>query len=224
MNQHTTPIDNTHNELLCSITVRPVSQNDQANWDILMRQHHYLVFHSLVGESIRYVAESQGQWLALIGWAAAALKCTVRDKWIGWPPFLKSQRLKLIANNSRFLILPQIHVPNLASRILSLNLKRLSQDWTKVYGHPIWLVETFVDPRFFKGVCYKAAGWIFLGHSTGFARSSQGYLLHNKPKMVFVRSLNAQVQKQLNNLNLTIQLRKETKPMKLSLTPIFTHT
>ncbi|MCZ7623559.1 MAG: DUF4338 domain-containing protein, partial [Candidatus Kuenenia sp.] len=83
MNQHTTPIDNTHNELLCSITVRPVSQNDQANWDILMRQHHYLVFHSLVGESIRYVAESQGQWLALIGWAAAALKCTVRDKWIG---------------------------------------------------------------------------------------------------------------------------------------------
>ncbi|WP_099326148.1 hypothetical protein [Candidatus Kuenenia stuttgartiensis] len=64
---------------------------------------------------------------------------------------------------------------------------------------------------------YKAAGWIFLGHSTGFARSSQGYLLHNKPKMVFVRSLNAQVQKQLNNLNLTIQLRKETKPMKLSL-------
>lgn len=217
MNQHTTPIDNTHNELLHSITVRPVSQNDQANWDTLMRQHHYLGFRSLVGESIRYVAESQGQWLALIGWAAAALKCTVRDKWIGWPPFLKSQRLKLIANNSRFLILPQIHVPNLASRILSLNLKRLSQDWTKVYGHPIWFVETFVDPRFFKGVCYKAAGWIFLGHSTGFARSSQGYLLHNKPKMVFVRSLKAQVQKQLNNLNLTIQLRKETKPMKLSL-------
>src|SRR3972149_482081 len=165
MNQNTTPIDNTHNKLLRSITVRPVSQNEQANWDTLMRRHHYLGFRSLVGESIRYVAESQGQWLALLGWAAAALKCTVRDKWIGWPPFLKSQGLKLIANNSRFLILPQIHVPNLASRILSLNLRRLSQDWTTVYVHPIWLVETFVDPRFFKGACYKAAGWIFLGHS-----------------------------------------------------------
>ena len=75
--------------------------------------------------------------LPWIGWAAAALQCTVRDKWIGWPPVIKSQRLRLLANNSRFLILPHVHIPNLASRILALNLKRLSQDWQKVYGHPI---------------------------------------------------------------------------------------
>ncbi len=129
---------------------------------------------------------------------------------------IKSQRLRLLANNSRFLILPHVHIPNLASRILALNLKRLSQDWQKVYGHPIWLVETFVDPRYFKGSCYKAAGWNFLGYSKGFAKSSRGYVWHNQPKMVFVRALHPQVHEHINTPYLSVQFKKEIKPMKLS--------
>lgn len=217
MTSETKPFDNTHNNLLRSVTVRPITKSEQSQWDSLMRQHHYLGFRAFVGESIRYVAESHGHWLALTGWAAAALQCTARDTWIGWPPAIKSQRLRLLANNSRFLILPKATIPNLASRILALNLKRLSQDWRDVYGHPIWLAETFVDPRYFKGSCYKAAGWIFLGYSKGFAKSSRGYVQHNQPKMVFVRSLRVHVQSQLCAPLLSIQLRKETKPMKLSL-------
>ena len=88
-----------------------------------------MVVHGMIGESLRYVAEYRDQWLALLGWSSAALKCKARDLWIGWTPALKLQRLPLVANNSRFLILPQVHVSDLASRALALNLKRLSQDW-----------------------------------------------------------------------------------------------
>ncbi|MDG6025944.1 MAG: DUF4338 domain-containing protein [Candidatus Brocadia sp.] len=93
-----------------------------------MRQHHYLGLHSLIGESIRYIAVYQKQWLALLGWPAAALKCKVRDQWIGWPSFFQYQRLSFIANNSRFLILPHVRIPNLASYVLAQNLKQLSWD------------------------------------------------------------------------------------------------
>ncbi len=112
----------------------------------------------MVGESIRYIASFQRSLLALSGWSAAAINSRVREQWIGWSPVLKRQRLEFVANNARFLILGKERIPNLASRILSLNLKRLSQDWQRVYGHPIWIVETFVDPRYFLGTCYKAAG------------------------------------------------------------------
>jgi len=94
-----------------------------------------------------YVAHHDNRWLALLGWGAAALKCKARDQWIGWTQALKLQRLALVANNSRFLILPDVNVPNLASRVLALNLKRLSDDWLETHGHPIYLAETFVDPH-----------------------------------------------------------------------------
>jgi len=118
---------------LYSLVVRPITSNERANWDTLMSKHHYLGFRSLVGESIRYVAELKGRWVALLGWSAAALKCQPRDTWIGWPQVIQWQRLYLILNNSRFLILPDIHIPNLASKILSLNLKRLAKDWEKIH-------------------------------------------------------------------------------------------
>ena len=148
--------------LLNSIVLRPISSGERSDWDGLMAKHHYLGFKSLVGESIRYVALLQSHWVALLGWSAAALKCRPRDTWIGWPQVIQWQRLHLIANNSRFLILPHIHIPNLASKILSLNLKRLSNDWEKTYSHPVLVAETFVDIRRFHGTCYKAANWIYL--------------------------------------------------------------
>jgi hypothetical protein len=154
-----------------------------------MRRHHYLGFDGMVGESLRYVAEAGGRWLALLGWQAAALKCRARDRWIGWPPVLQYRRLAFIANNSRFLILPDAHRPNLASRVLSLNLRRLSADWRAVHGHELLLAETFVDPQRFTGACYRAANWLVLGQSRGFAKHQQTYIRHDSPKLILVYPL-----------------------------------
>mgnify|MGYP006356764653 FL=1 len=203
---------------LHGIEVRPIRRDERTRWDELMRQYHYLGLHSLIGESIRYLAIHQGQWLALIGWSAAAFKCKVRDQWIGWPSFLQYQRLPFIANNGRFLILPDIHIPNLASRALALNLKRLSCDWQTFYGHPLYLAETFVDPQYFKGTCYNAQGWEFLGYTRGFAKCANRYYPHNQPKMVFVHPLVPDVKRKLSELGPDSPFtRKEVKPMNLSL-------
>lgn len=174
---------------LCSIVVRPITPNERQMWDRLMSQYHYLGFKSLVGKSIRYVAEVEGCWLALLGWAASALKCQPRDTWIGWSQAIQWQRLHLIANNSRFLILPDIHIPNLASKILSLNLRRLSRDWVHVYGHPVLIAETFVDTERFTGACYKASNWFYLGQTSGYGKHSRRYVHHGQSKAVFVRPL-----------------------------------
>ena len=112
--------------LLRDVSVRPIRPEEQARWDALVHEHHYLGLRSLFGKTLRYVASVDGRWLALLGWQAAALKCAARDDWIGWPRVLHYQRLHLLANNARFLILPGRGVRNLASRVLALNLRRLS--------------------------------------------------------------------------------------------------
>jgi hypothetical protein len=127
-----------------------------------------------------------GTWLALVGWASAALKCASRDRWIGWSPTLQWQRLNLLANNSRFLLLPGDRVPNLASRILGLTLARLSADWHAVPGHRLLLAETFIDPSRFRGTCYRAANWIEVGATRGFAKSNDTYVAHGARKRIWV--------------------------------------
>lgn len=171
------------------LIVRPTRCDERARWRELMQAHHYLGFQRIVGQSLCYVATLAEQWVALLGWGAAALKCTPRDVWIGWTPSLKFRRLHLIANNVRFLILPAWHVPNLASCILALNLKRLSPDWERYYGHPLLLAETFVDGARFRGTCYRAAGWQALGTTRGFAKRGRGYTAHGQPKLVLICSL-----------------------------------
>ena len=175
--------------LLRQVIVRLIAPGERQRWDELMRTHHYLGFAGFVGHSLRYVAESNGRWLALLGWHAAALKCGPRDRWIGWRPFLKYQRLFLIANNSRFLILPDAHHPNLASRVLSINLRRLSSDWQIVYGHELLLTETFVDPQRFLGTCYRAANWLVVGQSSGYSKQQHTYRHHGHPKLVLLYPL-----------------------------------
>ncbi len=189
MEPTTTPAHQPSPCCLRQIIVRPIRPGERQRWEELMRRHHYLGFRGMVGESLRYVAECGGRWLALLGWQAAALKCRVRDRWLGWPAVLQYQRLSFLANNGRFLVLPQAHLPNLASRVLSLNLKRLSADWQAVHGHELLLAETFVDPRRFTGACYRAANWILLGKSRGFAKRQQSYRRHDLPKLVFVYPL-----------------------------------
>ncbi|MDT3700431.1 MAG: ISAs1 family transposase [Thermincola sp.] len=174
---------------LHSLWVRIIRPDEESRWNELMKTYHYLGFRQLVGESIKYVAEINGEWVALMGWGTAAFKCGARDEWIGWSREQQWSRLLYVANNSRFLILPSVKIPNLASKILSVNVKRLSSDWQKVYGHPIVLVETFVDHSRFKGTCYLAAGWVRLGQTRGFGRNAGQYYYHGKTKTVFVLPL-----------------------------------
>jgi predicted transposase YbfD/YdcC len=175
-----------HNDAL---HVRPITSPEESLWNDLMGRHHYLGFQSIVGESMKYVAILDGTWVGLIGWGTAAFKSGHRDKWIGWAAAVQYKRLKFIANNVRFLILPGKRIKNLASRILSLNLKRLSLDWEAVYGHPIILAETFVDMGRFQGTCYRAAGWSELGSTRGYRRNGGKYYYHGNTKTIFIRPL-----------------------------------
>src|SRR3990172_1244231 len=146
--------------VLNQITVRLILPEEQARWDQLVCQHHYLKNARMVGEQLRYVVEVQGQWLALLGWSAAAYHIGARDQWIGWSDNQRRARLPLVGNNARFCLLtaPGQH-PNLASRALALNVARLSEDWLAAYGHPLVLAESLVDTQLFRGTAYKAAGW-----------------------------------------------------------------
>lgn len=178
--------------VLQKVVVRPIFSEERALWEELMGKYHYLGFHSLIGETLRYVALLDDRWVALIGWGSAALHCQARDQWIGWTSPLKQQRLHLIANNIRFLILPTIRIPNLASKILALNIHRLASDWQHYHDHPILLAETFVDPKRFLGTCYKASGWIYLGQTQGFRKSAKRYIHHGEPKLILVKPMDKQ--------------------------------
>jgi len=178
-------------EVLDQITVELVLPQEQGQWDALVSQHHYLRNANLVGERLCYVVKYQGQWLALLGWSAAAYHIRARDQWIGWTANQRRGRLPLVANNARFCLLSAAgKYPNLASRALALNSARLSEDWQRVYGHPIVLVESFVDTQLFRGTAYKACGWQAKGLSSGFGRVSQDfYQAHDRPKQLYVREL-----------------------------------
>ena len=134
------------------VTLRLARPDERVRWDALMDERHYLGFRQFAGRGLRYVAEYQKQWLALIGWQSGAFKCRPRDRWIGWRPQQQFPRLRLIANNTRMLLLcPPRAVHNLASCVMAANLRHLSADWQEAYGHPLELAETFVDPKRFAG-------------------------------------------------------------------------
>jgi len=157
----------------------------------LLQQHHYLGALKPVGERLYYAAvDAQGRWVALLLFSAAARHLKHRDLWMGWTRAQRDRRLSLVVNNSRFLILPERSVPNLGSRVLRLNLDRLSDDWQARYGHPVLVVETFVDPEQFCGTVYTANGWQELGLTDGWGRCRRDYYVqHDKPKRLFVREL-----------------------------------
>jgi hypothetical protein len=176
-------------DLAAPLHVRLVRTEERGRWQQTLQQHHYLGCPRMVGQALWYVATAAGEWVALLAWAAAALKCRPRDAWIGWTPPLQWRRLPLVVNNVRFCLLPPGPRPNLASRVLALNCRRLSGDWERAYGHPVLLAETFVDVARFRGTCYRAAGWQCLGVTRGFAKRHTGYVPHGHPKTVWVRPL-----------------------------------
>jgi len=135
--------------------------------------HHYLGYEQPVGEHLKYVAWAQGRPIACLAWSSAPRHLGSRDRFLGWSAAARRRNLRFLAYNTRFLILPWVEVPHLASPLLGGMAKRLSQDWERLYQHPIYFVETFVDPTRFRGTCYRAANWIVLGRTTGRGKDDQ---------------------------------------------------
>jgi len=193
---------------LKEVILQPVQHTEKARFQSLLEAHHYLGASPKIGHTLWYTVSIHGEWLALLCFSSAAWKCAARDKWIGWGFRYQYDRLHLIANNSRFLILPEHHYPNLASRILSLCERRISQDWLKHFGYPLLLLETFVDPRYFRGTIYHAANWLYVGDTRGFRRTREGYSpTPGHPKRVFVRPLVSKLQARLSRSILAPQYR-----------------
>lgn len=178
-------------QFMAEVVVRLVEPAERARWEQEVSQRHYLKNADMVGEQLCYVAERQGQWLALLGWSAAAYHLKGRDGWIGWNETQRRARLSLVANNARFCVLLDCREqPNLASYVMGQCLRRLSQDWQEAYGHPILVVESFVDTQLFRATCYKATGWRAVGCTAGFKRVAEDfYQVHERPKQLFVREL-----------------------------------
>lgn len=181
-----------------NLLVRPVLKEELDRWKNYLREHHYLGFKWIAGKSLRYVATVGTEWVALLAWGSAALKCSVRDDYIGWDVETKYKRLNYVVNNVRFLVLPWISLKNLASKVLSLNLKRLSSDFLQVYGHPVYLAETFVDESIYRGTCYKAANWQHVGYTKGFSKCNKGYRKNGQKKAVYLYPLCRRSQEILN--------------------------
>lgn len=183
--------DEEQQAILEGLVVRVIEGQEVAQFDAMIAEHHYLRNAKLVGEHMRYVAEYEGQWLALGAWSGAAKHLKGRDNWIEWDDEQRGRRLGLVANNARLLSLPGREVPNLLSRFMSGMLGRLSEDWQGRWGHPLAVVETFVDPQLYQGTCYKASGWTPLAETAGFARCAGGdyYQAHNSPKVLWVKEL-----------------------------------
>jgi len=176
--------------VLSEVTVRLIREDEQERFDELIRTEHYLKNATWVGRRLFYVAEYQGQWVALLSWSSSSFNLKDREAWIGWSALQRKRRRSLVVNNSRFLILSEAHHSNLATRVMRLCLDRLSTDWKQRYGHELLLAESFVDSMHFQGTCYRAGGWQYLGDTKGWSRKrADFYEQHNRPKQLWVKEL-----------------------------------
>ena len=182
------PLPEAREILLHTVRVERLDTPEQrVRVQALLEQHHYLGGVQAVGEQIHYaVSDAQGEWVAVLIFAAAAKHLRPRDQWIGWSDEQRRRRLALVANNVRFLLLPERNVPNLGSVVLSRVLARLSDDWQARYAHPLLAVETFVDPERFRGTVYRASGWTEL--ATTLRRSRQRLPRPRLPRKLHRRS------------------------------------
>lgn len=197
--------------------MEPVPVSEEAVFQHLMQKHHYLGALPKIGHTIWYVATVDKQWLALLSFSAAALKCAARDAWIGWDYRHQNGRLNLVANNSRFLILPEHHHKNLASRILSLCKRRIQHDWLGKFGYPLLVLETFVDPERFHGTIYRASNWVLVGSTKGYRRTKEGYSDRTQsPKLVFMLPLQRNARTLLSRPILDNRYTTGTPRMKLT--------
>jgi hypothetical protein len=151
----------------------------------LIEQHHYLGYCHPVGEQLKYIVFADKRPIACFAWSSAARHIGCRDRFIGWSPDIRKKNLSLISYNSRFLILPWVQIYCLASHLLSVMARVLAKDWERIYKHPIYFLETFVDTEHFRGTCYRAANWIYLGKTTGRGKNDQSHKPNRSIKAVW---------------------------------------
>jgi hypothetical protein len=153
---------------LAPIEIQQVRRTaDEPLFNSLIEHYHYLAYEQPVGEHLKYLISTQGRPIACLAWSSAPRHLGSRDRFIGWSREARRRNIRFVAYNTRFLILPWVAVPHLASHILSRMARQLSRDWERLYQHPIYFLETFVDPERFRGTCYRAANWMVLGRTTG---------------------------------------------------------
>jgi Druantia protein DruA len=182
------------------VSVEPVAEGsaEALLFKALLQRHHYLGHRNCVGENLKYLARDRnGRPLACLLFGSAAWKAAARDRWIGWSAQQRMRHLGLITNNTRFLILRWVRVPHLASHLLAAVARRLSADWRQKYGHPIYLVESFVEAPRFAGTCYRAAGWLQVGLTTGRTRNDAGLKPRAPRKALYLKALSTDAQGRL---------------------------
>jgi hypothetical protein len=169
----TTPLRGTL-DAIRPLTFRPVRRTpEEPLFNSLIQQYHYLGYTQPVGEHLKYLVYSGQRPIAALAWSSAPRHLGCRDRFIGWSAEARRKNIRFLAYNLRYLILPWVQVPHLASHLLGQMARRLPRDWMQVYGHPVYFLETFVDPRRFRGTCYRAANWILLGRTTGRGKDDQ---------------------------------------------------
>ena len=172
--------------------------DDYKLFSFLLSQYHYLSYRGAVGENIKYlVYDAQGRPLSCLLFVSAAWKTAPRDAFIGWNQAVRETRLRYLTNNMRFLILPWVRVPYLASHILSRIARRISDDWQHKYGHPVYLLETFVDCSRFRGICYRSANWILTGQTGGRTRNDRNHDIQAPVKDIYVYPLTRDFRRRL---------------------------
>ena len=171
----TTPIEGPLAKLR-PVQIEQVRRTDhEPLFNSLMEQHHYLGYEQPVGEHLKFLVLGQGQPIACLAWSSAPRQLGSRDRYIGWSAAARQRNIRFLAYNTRYLILPWVRVPHLASHILGRMTSQLSPEWERMYGHPVYFAETFIDPTCFRGTCYRAANWKFLGLTTGRGKNDHTY-------------------------------------------------
>ena len=170
---------------------------DEALCNSLLAQYHYLGYAQPVGEHLKYLVLAQGRPLACLAWSSAPRHLGSRDRFIGWSIAARRKNIHLLAYNTRFLILPWVKVAHLASHLLGRMVRVLSADWARLYGHPLYFVETFIDPARFRGTCYLAANWIRLGRTTGRGKDAPTWTPNRSLKDVLGYPLSRDFRQQL---------------------------
>lgn len=163
----------------------------------LMQTHHYLAYTQPVGAHLKYLVWAQGRPIACLAWSSAPRHLGPRDRFIGWSAPQRRAHLHLLAYNTRFLILPGVKVPHLASHLLARVARRIAADWQALYAHPVHLLETFIDPERFRGACYRAANWIYLGLTAGLGKDAQSRVPNRSRKQVWVYPLQPDFRREL---------------------------
>jgi Domain of unknown function (DUF4338) len=158
---------------------------DEPLFNSLMEQYHYLSYEQPVGEHLKYLTWAQGRPIACVAWSSAPRHLGSRDRYIGWSAEARRRNIRFLAYNTRFLILPWVRVPHLASHILGRMAATLSDDWQAMYHHPVYFAETFIDPKRFRGTCYRAANWVPMGVTTGRGKDDQTHRPNRPIKEVF---------------------------------------